>query len=201
MAGLKRTPHDVHVTSAVKGVVTTAVGHLDELFLDALSVLETLWVHKVGCAKFVCPLLLAVIDVNDDDLASALLDTALNDTQTDAASTKDGNVGAFFDTALAGSDDCSSVSSSDTTTEQAGAVHWCLVGNRDNRNVCDNGVLREGGSAHEVEEVLALALEARASIWHDTLALGGSDLAAEVGLARLAELALLALWGAIRRSI
>ena len=47
-----------------------------------------------------------------------------------------------------------------------------------------------------MEEILALALETRGSVRHDTLALGGSDLATEVGLARLAELALLALGGA-----
>lgn len=49
-----------------------------------------------------------------------------------------------------------------------------------------------------MEEVLALALESRGSVWHNTLSLCGSDLAAEVGLAGLAELALLALWGAAR---
>lgn len=45
-----------------------------------------------------------------------------------------------------------------------------------------------------MKQVLALALEARSAVGHNALALGGADLAAEVGLARLAELALLALW-------
>lgn len=48
-----------------------------------------------------------------------------------------------------------------------------------------------------MEEILALALEARGSVGHDTLTLSGSDLATEVGLAGLAELALLALGGAV----
>lgn len=48
-----------------------------------------------------------------------------------------------------------------------------------------------------MEEILALALEARGTVGHDTLALGGADLAAKVGLAGLAELALLALGGAV----
>ena len=43
-----------------------------------------------------------------------------------------------------------------------------------------------------MQEVLALALEARGAVWHHTLTLGGTNLAAEVGLARLAELALFA---------
>lgn len=44
-----------------------------------------------------------------------------------------------------------------------------------------------------MENVLALALESAGAIGHDALALSGSDLAAEVCLARLAELALLTL--------
>jgi hypothetical protein len=48
-----------------------------------------------------------------------------------------------------------------------------------------------------VQDVLALALESRGSVGHDALALGGADLAAKVGLAGLAELALFAFRGAI----
>jgi hypothetical protein len=48
-----------------------------------------------------------------------------------------------------------------------------------------------------MEEILALALEPRGTVRHDTSALGVPDLAAEVGLARLAELALPALRGAV----
>lgn len=45
----------------------------------------------------------------------------------------------------------------------------------------------------EVEDLLSLALEPRGPVRHDTLSLSGSDGSAEVGLARLAEFALLAL--------
>lgn len=44
-----------------------------------------------------------------------------------------------------------------------------------------------------MEEILALALESAGAIGHDTLALSSSDLAAEVSLSGLAELALFAL--------
>jgi hypothetical protein len=47
-----------------------------------------------------------------------------------------------------------------------------------------------------VQQVLATGLEPRSTVGHDTLALCGTDLAAEVGLAGLAELALTALGGA-----
>jgi hypothetical protein len=48
-----------------------------------------------------------------------------------------------------------------------------------------------------VEDVLAAGLEAGGAVGHDTLTLGGADLAAEVGLAGLAELALTAFGGTI----
>jgi hypothetical protein len=44
-----------------------------------------------------------------------------------------------------------------------------------------------------VEEILALALESAGAIGHDALALSSSNLAAEVSLSGLAELALFAL--------
>jgi hypothetical protein len=48
-----------------------------------------------------------------------------------------------------------------------------------------------------MKELLALAGESRCAIGHNTLTLGCSDLAAEIGLSRLAELAFLALRGAV----
>lgn len=192
VASLESGSHDVHVTSAVEGVVAATISHLNKLLLDGL-VLELHGVDEVGSTELLGPLLLAVVDIDDNDLGRAVLDATLNDRKTDATSTEDGNVGTLLDTSLAGSDDSSTISGGDTTAEQAGAIHGGLVGDLDDRDVGNDSVLRESRSAHEVEEVLALALEARGSVRHDTLALGGSDLATEVGLARLAELALLAL--------
>ena len=187
------------VTGAVEGVVAATVGHLDELLLDALAV-ELGGVHEVGSAKLLGPGLLGVVDVDNDDLSGAVLDSTLDDGETDTAGTEHGDVGARLDTTLAGSDDGSTVSSGDTAAEQAGAVHGGLVGKGNDGDVGDDGVLGEGRGSHEVEEILALALEARGAVRHDTLSLGGSDLAAEVGLAGLAELALAALGGADRVS-
>ena len=48
-----------------------------------------------------------------------------------------------------------------------------------------------------MEEVLALALEARGAVGHHAFALGGPDLAAEVRLAGFAELAFAAFRGAV----
>ena len=196
MASFQCSSHDAHITRAVKSVVATSVGHLDELLLDGLTVLELLGVHEVGSTKLICPLLLAVIYIHNDNLARSILDTALNDGETNASGTEDGDVTALLNTTLASSDDRGTVTSCDTATEQACTVHGGLVGNFDNGNVGDDGVLGESRGAHEVKKVLALALKARGAIGHDTLALGCSDLATEIGLARLAELALFAFRGA-----
>lgn len=51
-----------------------------------------------------------------------------------------------------------------------------------------------------MQEVLALALKARGAIRHDTLALGGTNLSAEVGLSGFAELAFFTLWRAVREA-
>jgi len=195
VASLESRSHDVDVTSAVKGVVTATISHLNELLLDGL-VLEFHGVNEVSSTELLGPLLLAVVDIDDNDLGRAVLDTALDDRKTDTAGTEDSDVGALLNTTLASGDDSGTVTSGDTAAEQAGAVHGGLVGDLDDRDVGNDSVLGEGRSTHEVEEILALALEARGSVRHDTLALSGSDLATEVGLARLAELALLALGGA-----
>lgn len=192
VAGLERSAHDVDVTCAVECVVAAAVGHLDELLLDALGA-ELGGVDEVGGTELLGPLLLAVVYVDNNDLASLVLDRSLDDGQTDTASAEDGNVGALLNTALSCGDDGGAVTGCDTAAEQTGAVHGSLLGDGDDRDVGDDGVLGESRGSHEVEEILALALEARGAVRHDTLALGCADLAAQVGLARLAELALLAL--------
>jgi hypothetical protein len=195
VASLESRSHNVDVTSAVEGVVTTTISHLNELLLDGL-VFELHGVDEVGGTELLSPLLLAVVDVDDNDLGRAVLDTTLDDRKTDTAGTEDSNIGTLLHTTLAGSDNSGTVAGGNTTAEQASAVHRGLVGDLDDRNVGNNSVLGESRGTHEVEEILALALEARGSVGHDTLALSGSDLATKVGLSRLAELALLALGGA-----
>lgn len=193
MASLEGSAHDTNVASAVKGVVAATISHLDELVLDGLAV-KVKGVHEVSGTELVTPSLLGRVDIDHDDLASLAGGGTLDYGQTDTAGTEDGNVVALLDV---GGDGSSTVTGGDTTAEQAGSVHGSIVLNGDDRDVGDDSVLGEGGSAHEVEQILALASESRGAIGHQTLALGGSDLAAEVGLAGLAELALLAFGGAV----
>jgi hypothetical protein len=197
VAGLESAAHDVHVAGAVEGVVQAAVGHVHQPRLDGLALLQVLGrVDEVGGTELGRPLLLCLVYIHDNDLARLLLDRTLDDTQTNAASAEDSDSGALLDTALAGGDDGGTVTGGDTTAKQACAVHGSIRGDSDDGDVGHNGVLGEGRAAHEVEEILALALEARGAVRHHTLTLGRADGTAEVGLAGLAELALLALGGA-----
>jgi len=193
VARLERASHNVHITRAVESVIAPTIRHLHQPRLDVLALLEILRrVDKVRRAELLRPLLLAIVDIHYNDLACALRDRTLDDTQTYTSSAEDCNIRALLDTALTGCDDGRAVAGRDTAAEQAGAVHGCLVGNGDTADVRDDGVLGESAGAHEVEEVFALALEARCAVGHHTLALCGADFAAEVRLAGEAELAFLA---------
>lgn len=192
VASLESSTHDVNVARAVESVVATAVGELDQLVDNRLALGEGGRVDEVGGAELARPLLLAGVNIDNDDLGSAVGDGTLDDAEADAAGAEDGDLAALLDV---GGDGGGAVAGGDAAAEQAGAVHGGLRLHGDDRDVGDDGVLAERGGAHEVEDVLAAGAEAGGAVGHHTLALGGADFAAEVGLARLAELALLALGG------
>lgn len=193
MASLESSTHNTNVTGAVKSVVAATIRHLNQVLLDSLA-LKFGRVDEVGGTELAGPRLLAIIDIDGNDHASLVLDSTLHDGQTNTAHTKDGHVGALLDL---GGLDGSTVAGGDTAAQQTGAVGGDLGGHRDDGDVGDDGVLGEGGGTHEVQDVLAASLEAGGTVGHNTPALGGTDLAAEVGLARLAELTLTAFGGAI----
>lgn len=192
VAGLERSAHDADVAGAVKGVVAASVRHLNQL-LDNGLVLELGGVDKVGGAKLLGPLLLGRVDVDDDNLGGLVDDGALDDGQADAAGAKDGNAGALLDV---GRHAGSAVARGDAAAKQAGPVHGRVGLDGDDGDVGEDRVLGKGRGAHEVQDILALALEAAGAVGHDALALGGANLAAQVRLARLAKLAFLAFGGA-----
>jgi hypothetical protein len=191
VTGLEGGTHDADVAGAVKGEVTTTISHLNQLIDNALAA-EVVGVDEIRGTKLLSPRLLVRVDVDDDNLSGLAGDRTLNDRETDTASTEDGNLITLGH--LRG-DAGGAVSRGDAAAEQAGAVHGRVRLDGDDGDVGDDGVLGEGGCAHEVKEVLAAGAEARGAVGHDAAALGGADLAAEVGLAGLAELALAALGG------
>lgn len=192
VAGLESLSHDGHVSGTVKCELTASVGHLDQLVDNGGSLGQLGGVDEVGGAKLVSPGLLVAIDVDDNDLAGLSLLGTHDNGQTNTASSKDSDVVALLHV---GSDGGGSVTGGHTTSKQTGSVLGGLGVNGDKRDVGDNGVLGERRAAHVREELLALALESGGSVGQNSLTLGSSHLLTQVGLAGLAELALLALGG------
>ena len=195
VARLQRTAHNMHIPRAVERIIAPTVRHLHQLLLNR-HLPDLGRIHKIRRAELLPPLLLRIIDINHNNLRRALLHRALDDAQAHAPGTEDGDVGALLDAAFAGGDDGGAVARRDAAAEQAGPVHGRLVGDGDDGDVGDDGVLREGRCAHEVQQVFAFAFEARGPVRHDAFALRGADLAAEVGLAGFAEFAFAAFGGA-----
>lgn len=194
VASFQSGTHHADITSAVEGVVAATIGHLDQLFLDSLAV-ELGRVDKVRGTELASPFLLRIVDIDNDDLASLVLDRTLDDGEANTSSAENSDVGALLN--LRGHNG-STVTGCDTTAQKAGSVGGNLGSNSDDGDVGDNGVLREGRGAHEVEQVLATGLETRGAVRHHTSSLGSTDLAAQVGLAGLAKLAFPTLGGAMR---
>lgn len=188
MTSLERRPHNMHIPRAIERIIASTIRHLNQLLLNRL-VAQLRRVYEIRCAELLRPLLLRIVDVHNDDFGGPVFDGALDDAETDAPGAEDGDVGALLEAAFACGDDGGAVPGRDAAAEEAGAVHGGLVGDGDDGDVGYDGVLREGGGAHEVEQVFAFAFEARGTVGHDAFALGGADLAAEIRLAGFAEFA------------
>ena len=197
VARLERSTHHPDVSSAVESVVTPAIGHLNQVLLNRL-VAQLSRVHKIRRTELARPRLLAIVHIHSNDSTRLVLHTALHDRETNATGSEDGYVGSFL---YLGRHCRRTVTGGDTAAKQTGAIHGGSRRDGYNRDISDNGVLGERGCAHEVEEVLPTGPEARGAIGHDAAALGCADLAAKVGLAGLAELAFLALWGTMMRQL
>jgi hypothetical protein len=115
VAGLEGSTHDTDITSAVESVVATTVGHLNQVLLDGLA-RQLGRVDEVGGTELASPDLLAVVDIDSNDLASLVLDSTLHDGQTDTASAENSDIGALLNL---GGHDGSTVASGDTATQQA----------------------------------------------------------------------------------
>ena len=179
----------MHIARAVKRIIASTIRHLNQPLLDRLALLQLRWVYEISRAELLAPLVLIIIHIHDDDLRRPVLDAPLDDAESDTARAEDGDITPFLDTVLACRDDGGAVSGRDAASEQTAPVHGRLVRHGNDRDVRHDRVLGEGRGAHEVQQRLALAGEARGSVGHDALALGRADLAAEIGLAGSAEFA------------
>ena len=188
MTTLEGRTHGVCLSDRLKRVVDSTVGHLDDNALDVLLVI--LGVDTVCGSKLLGELELSGVDIDSDDAGSTANDGSLNDRKTNSSEAKDSNSGALLDL---GGVDSSTNTSGDTTSEETNLLERSRLVHLGNRDLREDGVLREGGSTHKVVNSLSFARETRSSIGHNTGVLGGANLLAEVRLGVLAELALLAL--------
>ena len=113
VTGFESCSHDADIAGAIEGVVASAIRHLDQFLLDTLA-LQLSWVEKIRCPKLFAPSFFAIIDINDDDLASAILDSSLYDTQANAPGSEDRDVAALL--YIRRHDRCT-ISGGDTTTK------------------------------------------------------------------------------------
>jgi hypothetical protein len=86
MGAFQRSPHDADITDALKGVINTPSGHIDDDFLDRLGMI--LGVDAFGRAKNLCELELRRIGIDRNDTSCLGLSRALNDSQANASQTE-----------------------------------------------------------------------------------------------------------------
>jgi len=146
----------MHITRAIEREIASSISHLNQLVLHS-SASQIIRVDKVRRSELLRPLLLTAIDINDNDLARALLHSPLDDRQSDAAGAENRNVVARLDL---GGLDGRAVAGRDSAAEETRPVHRRVGRDGDDGDVGHDGVLREGGGAHEMEELFALACEA-----------------------------------------
>ena len=186
VASLKSSTHDVNISSAVKSKVQTTIGDLDEVVLDLLALGQIARVDEAGSAKVLSPFLLSRVGIDGDYLAGADLRSGGDAAEANGTAAKDSD-GRALDAWLFGD---SAPCGGDTTTEEADLLERRLLIDSDDRDVCNDCVLGEGGRSHEVVDGLAIDRETAGVIGHQTFALGGTNFATQIGLSALAELAL-----------
>src|SRR6516164_7335259 len=193
MAALERLAHHGGITGAVEGEIGAAVGERHQM-LDEVAA-DLLWIDEMGHAEATAPFLLRIIDVDPDDLVRGDHLGALDDIQTDPAEPKDHDIRTRRH--LGGVDDGTDArryAAANVTARVEGRVFADL---RD-RDLGQHREVRERRAAHIVVDGLSPIAEARGSVGHHALALGGADRGAKIGLLAQAAFALAA-FGRVER--
>ena len=198
MTRLQRRAHDVHIAGTIEGIIAPAIRHINQPALDILPLLQLVGVHEIRGAEFLAPTFLLVVDVHHNNLLRSPRSSTLHHRQPDTPGAEHSDISPLLNALLPVSsrDSRSTVPSRNAAAEQTRAVHRRLIRDSDARDVGDDGVLGESGGAHEMQQVFALALEARRAVRHHAFALRGADFAAEVRFAGFAEFAFTAFGGA-----
>src|SRR5712672_2804038 len=146
-------------------------------------------VDEMGHAKAAAPFLLAVVEVDPDDLVGAHHPRALNDVEPDPAKPEHHHVGARRDL---GGVDHSTDARRHAAADVAALVERRVLADLGDGDFRQHGKVRESRAAHVVEDQLAPVAKARGAVRHQPLALGGADRGAEIGFLAQAAFALAA---------
>src|SRR2546429_819149 len=186
MARFEGLPHHGGVAGAIEGVVGAAVREPDQMLDDVTDLGR---VDEMRHAKTAAPILLGIVDVNADDLVGAHHLRALDDIEPDAAETEYDDVGARCHL---GGIDHGADARRHPATDVAALVERRVLANLCHRDFWQHGKVREGRAAHVVVDRLAPIAEARGTVRHQPLALGGADGGTKIGLAAQAAFTLAA---------
>src|SRR4029077_12660273 len=186
--------HEINVADALEAVVGAAVREAHEVLHQVPAHLFR--VHEVSHAEALGERLAALVDVDPDDLAGADQTQPLDDVEPDTAEAEDDRGRSGLDP---GGVDHGTDAGRDAAADIADLLEGRVLADLRNRDLGQHRVVGKGGAAHVVMHHLAAEREAAAAVGHHTLALGGANRGAQVGLARQARLALPAL-GRIERN-
>src|SRR5215475_10800285 len=185
MTALQGLAHDRRIAGAIEGVIGAAVGERDQMLDDVAA--DLLRIDEMRHAEAAAPFLLAIIDIDADDLVGANHLGALDDVEPDAAKAEHDDVRARRD--FRGVDHGADARR-DAAADVAALVERSVLANLRHRDFGQHGVVRKGRAAHVVIDRLALVAEAAGAVGHHALALGGADRGAEIGLLAEAAFAL-----------
>jgi hypothetical protein len=197
MAAFERLAHHVGIAGAVEAVVGAAVGEVEDR-LHHLVVADFLRIDEVGHAESLGHRALGRVDVDADDAVGADQFGALDDVESDAAEPEHDDVRAGLD---AGGPDHRADAGGDAAADVADLVERSVLSDLRHGDLGHHREVGEGRAAHIMVDRLVPEAEARRSVGHQALALGGANRRAEVGLLRQARFTLAAFGGVERDDV
>lgn len=111
MAAGRRTD----ISGGIKGEIQASIGNLDKVILDAFAAWELGWIQEVRRTKLPSPSFFPSIRINSDNTRGPHEASGIDNPETDAATTKDGDSGVLDPLLFDDSTPCCSY----TTTKEA----------------------------------------------------------------------------------
>src|SRR5690606_28341205 len=189
MAGLQRLAHQVHIADTFKGVIGAAFGQAHQIRNDIA--LDFFRIDKMRHAEFSSQLFTSRVDVYTDDHIGAGHARTLHDVQADAAQAKHNHFIAGLDF---GCVDYRADAGRYAAADIADLFERRILPDFGKCNFRHHRVIGKRRRAHIVKHILAVQFEPTGAVRHQALALGFTNGAAQIGLARQTENAIAALW-------